>query len=80
MWRNVHIGKRISLPLHHYMNSSLKQRPVLHFSKIGFLAKWDPSSCIHATMWFLVPKWVCRGRYNTILSLPNIRKKDISQL
>ncbi len=61
------------------MNSSLEQRPVLHFSKMGFPIEWDPSSYSHATMCFLVPKWVCTGRYNTILSLPNIGKNNISQ-
>ncbi len=42
---------------------------MLHFSKMGFPTELDPSSCTHATMWFLVLKRVCRGRYNTILSL-----------
>ncbi len=57
------------------MNSSL-----LHFLKVGFPAEWDPSSCTHATMWFLVPKWVCRGRYNTILPLLKIEKNSVSHL
>ncbi len=47
---------------------------------MGFPAKWDPSSCTHATMWFLVPKRVCRGRYNTILSLLKIGKNDVAHL
>ncbi len=51
---------------------------MLHFSKMGFPTEWDPSSCTHATMWFLVPKLVGRGRYNTILSLPNVGKNGIS--
>ncbi len=63
-----------------YMNSALEQQPMLHFSKMDFPAEWDPSSCTHATMRFLVLKWVCRGRYNTILSLPNIGKNDVSHL
>ncbi len=62
------------------MNISLEQRHMLHFSKMCFPAEWDPSCCTHASMWFLVPKWVCRGCYNTILSLPNIGKNDISHL
>ncbi len=44
-------------------NSSLEQQPMLHFSKIDFPAEWDPRSCMHATKWFLILKWVCRGRY-----------------
>ncbi len=63
-----------------YLNSSLEQRPMLHFLKMGFPTEWDPSSCTHATMWFLVPKWICRGHYNTILSLPKIGKNDVSHL
>ncbi len=62
------------------LNSFLEQRPMLHFLKMGFLAGWDPSSCTHATMWFLIPKRVCRGCYNIILSLPNIEKNDVSHL
>ncbi len=62
------------------MNSSLEQRPMLHFSKMGFPAEWDPSSCTHATMCFLEPKRVCKERYDTILSLPNIGKNDVSHL
>ncbi len=53
---------------------------MLHFSKISFPVEWDPSSHMHATMWFLVPKWVCKGRYDTILSLLKIGKKDVSHL
>ncbi len=53
---------------------------MLHFSKMGFPAEWDPSSCAQATMWLFVPKWVYRGRYNTILSLPKIGKNNVSQL
>ncbi len=37
--------------------------------KVDFPAEWDSSSCTHTAMWFLVPKWDCRGRYNTIVSL-----------
>ncbi len=66
--------------LQNKLNTSLEQRPMLHFSKMGFPAEWDPSSCTHAAMWFLVPKRVYRGRYNTILSLPKIGKNDISHL
>ncbi len=42
---------------------------MLHFSKMGFLTEEDPSSCMYATMRFVVLKGICRGRYNTILSL-----------
>ncbi len=55
-----------------YVNSSREQRPMLHFSKMGFPAEGDPSSCMDAIMWFLVSKRVCKGHYNTILSLPKI--------
>ncbi len=51
---------------------------MLHFTKMAFSTKWDPSSCTHATMWFLVPEQICRGRYNMILSLPKIEKNGIS--
>ncbi len=32
---------------------------------MGFPAEWDPSSCTHATMWFLAPKRVYSGHHNT---------------
>ncbi len=62
------------------MKSSLEQQPMLHFSKMGFPVERDPSSCTRATMWFLVPKRVCRGRYNTILSQRHMTSLNSSTL
>ncbi len=53
---------------------------MFHFLKMGFPTEWDLSGCTHAIMQFLVPKRVCRGRYNTIFFLPKIGKNDVSHL
>ncbi len=53
---------------------------MLHFLKMGFPTEWDPSSCMLATMWFLVPKLVQRGRYNTILSTKDRKEQRITSL